>query len=108
MRSRHLILPTLGLIANLRGRAFIFMAEVPFATFPLFWYFAVSYVVDRANLLSQLEPAPPTCGLVMRFVMTCALCCRTGGDTQRLSLGQGPPANSGSCPTCHRTQSSSH
>jgi len=70
MRSRHLILPTLGLIANLRGRAFIFMAEVPFATFPLFWYFAVSYVVDRANLLSQLEPAPPTCGLVMRFVMT--------------------------------------
>ena len=55
--------------------AVVLMPVVPFAVFPLVVYHALSFVVDRYNMLCALEPLPPSSGLCMRFVLTICLPC---------------------------------
>ena len=43
---------------------------VPLVGIPALAYYLVSFVIDRSNLLSQLEPVPPSSGLSMRFVVS--------------------------------------
>ena len=46
---------------------------VPLVGIPALAYYLVSFVIDRSNLLSQLEPVPPSSGLCMRFVLSCLM-----------------------------------
>ena len=46
---------------------------MPFATFPFMIYQLCSFVVDRANMLTILEPLPPSSGLCMRYTLTILL-----------------------------------
>ena len=43
---------------------------VPLVGLPAVAYLGVSFAIDRVNLLTLLEPPPPSSGLIMRFVLS--------------------------------------
>jgi len=49
------------------------MPVIPFVALPLLCYFVISFAADRINMLSFLEPLPPSSGLCMRFTLTVLL-----------------------------------
>lgn len=51
----------------------VLMPVVPFVALPLLCYHVISLAADRMNMLSFLEPLPPSSGLCMRFTLTVLL-----------------------------------
>ena len=43
---------------------------VPLVGLPAIAYYFLSFLIDRANMLTLLEPSPPSSGLLMRYVLS--------------------------------------